>query len=178
MSTNLVSTLISAAAIAGAVAVFVVPTLTDQTDGEAPPAEPRVNAVSPGAEPEISSRRQAVLSIRGDGHYWARTVINGRSSVDFMVDTGASTVALTLEDARKAGLDLDALDFSSKINTAGGMTVGADVVLDEIKVGNVVVRNVPAVVMGEDLTQSLLGMSFLRELYSIEFRGERIIIRQ
>lgn len=177
MNTNVVSTLITAAAIAGAVAVFVVPSLSKHELSETP-AEPGINAATYEPEPEISSRRQAVLSMRNDGHYWARTVINSRSSVDFMVDTGASTVALTLKDARKAGLNPDTLDFDSKINTAGGITYGADVVLDEIKVGNVIVRNVPAVVMREELTQSLLGMSFLRELYSIEFREDRIIIRQ
>lgn len=119
----------------------------------------------------------AILRRESDGHYWALASI-GRSHVKFMVDTGASTVALTYEDARRLGLDPDNLDFRWTISTAGGETKGASVLLPSIRIGRVEVENVEAMVLGEELEQSLLGMTFLSELYSYEFRQNSLIIRQ
>ncbi|WP_300381027.1 TIGR02281 family clan AA aspartic protease [Henriciella sp.] len=178
MSARIISMLLSACAVAGAVAVFVAPELeraSQQETSDAPAAT--VNTATPEAE-DKSRSRQAVLSIRDDGHYWARTLVNDKASVDFMVDTGASTVALTQEDARKMGFDPERLDYKWEIRTAGGVTYGASVVIDSIKINQVHVKKVNAMVLREDLSQSLLGMSFLRELYSYEFRGDRLIIRQ
>ena len=120
MSARIISTLISAAAIAGAVAIFVVPGLEERAaeTGSTPAAN--INTATPIEDGEAAFRRQAVLSIRDDGHYWARTLVNRKASVDFMVDTGASTVAITQEDARKMGFDPDALDYKWEIRTAGG----------------------------------------------------------
>ena len=71
------------------------------------------------------------------------------------------------------------LDQSNwEIRTAGGVTQGASVLIDTIQINQVRVENVEAMVLREDLDQSLLGMSFLRELYSYEFRGNRMIIQQ
>ncbi len=119
----------------------------------------------------------AVLRREADGHYWALATI-GRSHAKFMIDTGASTVALTYEDARRLGLDPDNLDFRWNIATAGGQTKGASVLLPSIRIGNVEVENVEAMVLGPELEQSLLGMTFLSELYSYEFRQNSLIIRQ
>ncbi len=140
------------------------------------PGERAGNFDQPPVEGEI--RRSARLSIRPDGHYWARTLVNNKASVEFMVDTGASVVALTYRDAQKIGLKPDTLDYRWKVNTAGGQTLGASVVIDSIKINQVHIRNVRAMVLREDLEQSLLGMSYLNQLYSYEFRGERLIIRQ
>ena len=70
------------------------------------------------------------------------------------------------------------LTYDIEIRTAGGITYGADVMIDSIRIGEVEIRDVRGVVMQDVLTQSLLGMSFLRELYSYEFRSDRLIIRQ
>ena len=95
-----------------------------------------------------------------------------------MVDTGASVVALTYKDAQKMGLRPDQLDYRWEIRTAGGKTMGASVMIDTIQIGQVKIEDVEAMVLRTDLEQSLLGMSFLRELYSYEFRGDRLIIQQ
>ncbi|MEQ8556959.1 MAG: TIGR02281 family clan AA aspartic protease [Henriciella sp.] len=178
MSARIISTLISAAAVAGAVAIFVAPRLEDQQAQQTTqPPVADINTATVAEDPDTPAR-QAVLSIRDDGHYWARTVVNRKASVDFMVDTGASTVAITQKDARKMGFDPDELDYKWEIRTAGGTTYGASVKIESIKVGTVEVKNVAGMVLRDELTQSLLGMSFLRELYSYEFRGDRLIIRQ
>ena len=178
MSSRILSLLLSAGALTAAVTLFVMPAFEEENsqDSEARPATSLNAAVPEDTAP--SARRQAFLSIRDDGHYWARTVVNRKASVDFMVDTGASTVAVTQEDARRMGFRPDDLDYTMRIRTPGGETLGAEIFIDSIKVGQVEVRNVHAMVMREELEQSLLGMSFLRELYSYEFRGDRLILRQ
>ena len=119
----------------------------------------------------------ALLKLEDDGHYWASAEVDGRA-VKFMVDTGASTVALTYDDARRIGLDPDQLDYSWRIRTAGGEVRGASVHLSAIRIGRVEVRNVEAMVLRDGLSQSLLGMTFLRELDSYEFRRGKLILRQ
>jgi len=125
-----------------------------------------------------SARLSARLYQKDDGHYWAKALVNKKTTVQFLVDTGASVVALTYKDAQKIGLNPNKLDYNARISTAGGVTFGAYVTIDSIRINQVQVKNIEAVVIKEGLDKSLLGMSFLRQLYSYEFRGERMIIKQ
>jgi len=119
----------------------------------------------------------ALLKLEDDGHYWANAEVDGRA-IEFMVDTGASTVALTYQDALRIGLDPDQLDYSWRIRTAGGEVMGASVLLSSIRIGRVEIDDVEAMVLRDGLSQSLLGMTFLRELESYEFRKGNLILRQ
>ncbi len=119
----------------------------------------------------------AILRKENDGHYWATANVDG-TSVRFMVDTGASTVALTHHDAQRIGLMPDTLDYSWSIRTAGGEVKGASVLIPSIRIGQVSVENVEAMVLRDGLSQSLLGMTFLGELHSYEFRQQNLILRQ
>lgn len=119
----------------------------------------------------------AALKREDDGHYWARANMDGQF-IRVMVDTGASIVALTRDDARTLGFELADLDYSYRIRTAGGEVMGAYITIESVKIGGVEVENVEAMVLQEGLTQSLLGMSFLGELYSYEFKGETLILRK
>jgi len=112
-----------------------------------------------------------------DGHFWAEARVNG-GSVLFLVDTGASVVALTPSDAQKAGFDLRTLKYTAPIDTAAGRIMAAPLKLDLVAVGNVTVRNVRAVVIREGLPQSLLGMSYLGELQKVEASRSMLILRQ
>lgn len=127
--------------------------------------------------PEAPGPRAAVLKQREDGHFWADARVND-VHIKFMVDTGAKSVALTREDAKRLGvLDQD-LAYNVKVFTAGGETRGAVVLLDEVKIGSVIVENVGALVLETPhLQQSLLGMSFMSELQSYEVRGTTMILR-
>ncbi len=150
---------------------------------------PRLKAASPGAGPATvaaettpaaasnAPARAAFIDREEDGHYWTRADVGG-TEIKFMVDTGASIVALTYRDAQRLGLEPEGLTFDSEIRTAGGVIFGAPVTLDEIRIGRVSVGNVDAVVLSSDLDQSLLGMTFLGELRSYEFRQGQLIIRQ
>ncbi len=124
--------------------------------------------------------RNGEVSLRAerDGHFYTQALING-THVRLMVDTGASDVALSAADARRLGIDLSTLRFDRIYSTANGQVPGARVVLDEIRIGSLTVRNVAAsVTQGEGLAQSLLGMSFLRELSAVRFDGDRLVLRQ
>ena len=179
-TSHVVTTFLLAAGVAAIIGLYLDPKLED--DGTATIAAntdgvPSVAslAVDP---PMATARRTATIRNRPDGHYWTRALVNKKSSVEFMIDTGASVVALTFKDAQKMGLKPDKLDYRWEIRTAGGKTMGASVLIDTIQIGQIKVKNVEAMVLRTDLDQSLLGMSFLRELYSYEFRGDRMIIQQ
>jgi aspartyl protease family protein len=94
------------------------------------------------------------------------------------LDTGASSVVLTQAAAKAAGLPLEVLDYSVKVETANGRTSAAPVTLDRLAVGSLTERAVPAlVVKSGQLKNNLLGMSFLNRLASWEVRGDRLLLR-
>ncbi|MFG1428164.1 TIGR02281 family clan AA aspartic protease [Roseixanthobacter glucoisosaccharinicivorans] len=112
-----------------------------------------------------------------DGDFAVRAAIND-APVHMLVDTGASSVVLTLEAARSAGLPVDFLKYDVPVDTANGRTKAASVVLDKITIGTIVERRVPALVSPAGvLRTSLLGMSFLQRLDSFEIRGEKLVMR-
>jgi aspartyl protease family protein len=85
---------------------------------------------------------------------------------------------LTQEAAKAAGLPIEILDYKVRVETANGRTQAAAVTLDRLAVGNLVERNVPALVVQRgQLKNSLLGMSFLNRLESWEVRGDRLSMR-
>lgn len=100
-----------------------------------------------------------------DGHYWADALIEGRA-VRVMVDTGASVVALTRDDAARLGLDLEPADFSGTVVTASGTVRAAPVRLQAVAVAGARVTSVEALVVEHGLPHSLLGMSYLGRLSS------------
>ncbi len=103
------------------------------------------------------------------GHFLIQGRVNGEP-VTFLVDTGATQVALSEADARRAGLHPLATDFTHRVNTAHGSAMTAEATLRSVEVGPIEVRDVPALVVDSDLGVSLLGMSFLNRLssYSVE----------
>ena len=179
-TSHILTTLLLAGAVAAMISLMLNPRVSETAAPASQAAAPTATVASVAVEEPADTgfRRRATITSRPDGHYWARALVNRKASVEFMVDTGASVVALTYKDAQKMGLRPDTLDYKWEIRTAGGRTMGASVRIDEIQISQVKVRNVDAMVLRTDLEQSLLGMSFLRELYSYEFRGDRMIIQQ
>jgi aspartyl protease family protein len=95
-----------------------------------------------------------------------------------IVDTGASTIVLRPEDAKKAGIDVSKLSFTVPVMTANGRTVAARVRLDSVAIGPLQREDVDALVAEpKALTESLLGMSFLGRLRSYEFSGDFLTLR-
>lgn len=103
--------------------------------------------------------------------------ING-TLIPMVLDTGATSVVLTQEAARAAGLPIEVLNYSVNIDTANGRTKAAAVTLDRLAVGSLIERSVPALVVQHgQLKNNLLGMSFLNRLQSWEVRGDRLRMR-
>lgn len=113
-----------------------------------------------------------------DGDFNVRVSING-NRIPMLVDTGASSVVLTPEDALAVGLPIEFLSYDIPIDTANGRGRAAAVVLDRIDIaGSIEERDVPALVSSPGtLRHSLLGMSFLSRLASFEIRGEKLVMR-
>lgn len=115
--------------------------------------------------------------LRGpDGHYWAEATIDGRA-VRVLVDTGATVVALTRQDAQRLGLTLTPDDFSRTINTAAGPARAAAVTLGSVAVAGARVDDVEAMVVEAGLEQSLLGMSYLGRLSAFQATPAGLTLR-
>src|SRR5579875_602928 len=118
----------------------------------------------------------AQVSKGRDGHFWAEAEVNGRW-VRFLVDTGASAVALTRTDAERLGLDVEKLDYARPVVTAHGATQAAAVTLDRVSVAGARVDHVDALVVRDGLSTSLLGMSYLGRLSRFEATRTALILR-
>lgn len=118
----------------------------------------------------------AALERGEDGHWRAEARVNGRK-VEVLVDTGATLVALTPDDARAAGVDVKKLRFTERVRTASGSVRAATVTLERVQIGNVRVRDVEAMVIERGLPVSLLGMSFLSRLEQFDVRGQTLRLR-
>ena len=111
-----------------------------------------------------------------DGHFYIDSRVNGQN-VRFLIDTGASVVALSPEDAERIGFDPKRLDFSQRLHTAGGIVRAAPVVIRTLELGDIRLANVRAVVNGERLPHSLLGISALERLGGYEVRDGTLTLR-
>jgi len=112
-----------------------------------------------------------------DGHFRVEARING-TRLRMLVDTGASQVVLSPSDARRLGIDAASLDFRHLSETANGPVSGAPVTLREITVGSVRLTDVAASVNGAEMSESLLGMTFLSRLSGFEVSGDRLTLRR
>lgn len=119
------------------------------------------------------------LAISGDlqGHFVVHPAVNGQR-VRMLVDTGASVVSLSSEDAALLGIKVEQRDFTRRSSTANGVVATAPVRIKEIRVGDIAVRDVEAVVLPpRALGTSLLGMSFLQRLEGFEVAKGRLLLR-
>lgn len=111
-----------------------------------------------------------------DGHYWAQADVDGKA-VRFLVDTGATAVALTADDARRLGYDLRSLDYRYEVVTAEGKVKAAGVRLASVSIAGARVNDVDALILERGLSTSLLGMSYLGKLQSFEATRTALILK-
>jgi aspartyl protease family protein len=136
--------------------------------------ERATNSAAPDAPRPVPTANTLIYPADSRGHVILDAIVNG-ASVRFLVDTGASLVTLTANDARAAGLDPRRLAFNERATTANGEVRMAPVRLREIRLGQLAIEDVPAAVI-ENLKISLLGVSFLERLQSYEMRDGKLTI--
>jgi aspartyl protease family protein len=158
---------LSAFISAGAVMAFTPPPLRlAQLQADAGPTIARTDP-----QAGVGEARKAP-----DGHFWAWARVNGEW-VRFLVDTGATAVALTPADAARLGFKPAELDYGLKVVTAGGSSRAASVTLASVAVGDARLDDVSALVVEKGLDTSLLGMSYLGRLSRFEGAGETLVLR-
>jgi aspartyl protease family protein len=124
-----------------------------------------------------ATRGRLVEIVRNGTHFPVLAQVNG-AHIAMLLDTGATSVVLTQEAARSAGLPLEVLAYTVNVDTANGRTRAAPVTIDAIAIGGITERAVPALIAQPgQLQTSLLGMSFLNRLQSWEVRGDKLMLR-
>ena len=129
-----------------------------------------------GVDSRPAQANQLVIEAGPAGHFMVNASISGRE-IAFVIDTGASMVALSPGHAEQLGYAIHQLDYAGRAQTPNGVARFAPIVIDEITVGDIVMRDVSAAVLEQPMEKSLLGMTFLRRLAGFEVKGDRLILR-
>ena len=116
-----------------------------------------------------------VLSAGWQGHYLTDGDVAGKS-LNFMVDTGATTVALSRQQAKWVGVDVDHLTYDRQMMTASGVTQGASVTLPRLRIGDIQLLDVSAVVLDTPSVVALLGQSFLGRIDKVSIEGDKMTL--
>ena len=135
------------------------------------PGTVHTSAMVPAQAPNENVYRRA-----GDGHFYVEADVNG-ARIRFLVDTGATFVALSPTDARSAGLQVFDSDYTLRSSTANGITRVAPVTLRQVELDQMQLFDVRAVVLEKPMPVSLLGMSFLSRLQGYETRNDELVLR-
>ena len=151
-------------------AELVSPALAERAHSSPAPS------VAPSSVGTTPTARAAFVSKSKDGHYWAWARMDGQA-VRVLIDTGATAVALTPEDAKRIGVDVDLLVYNRDVNTALGTTHAAPVILSHVSVEGADVSKVEALVVPQGLSASLLGMSYLGRLESFNANRQGMVLR-
>ncbi|MBM3606017.1 MAG: TIGR02281 family clan AA aspartic protease [Alphaproteobacteria bacterium] len=135
-----------------------------------------MNATAPRQQVLEGGSRIEIPLGRG-GHFHLEAVLNG-TPIDFIVDTGATSIALSRDDAARIGLDPENLRFTGLAVTANGRVGTAPVTIAEFVIGDTIDRDVRAVVIDSELQDSLLGMSYLRRFARVSFEGDLLVLER
>ena len=128
------------------------------------------------SEPTVGQGGEIIVNRRLTGEFVVPAKVNN-TAASFLFDTGASSVVVRAEDARRMGLNVTGLDYEVSVSTANGASMAAPVLLGDFAVGPILIHNVRALVARPGaLSENLLGMSFLERLksYSVE-RGKLVL---
>jgi aspartyl protease family protein len=156
---------------------IIVPRYATQTHASHP-APALLTAHTQAASPANASSRTVVIPPGRNGHFQVEGRVDGRR-INFMVDTGASLIALTEHDAEMLGIHPADHEFTARINTANGTVRAAPVELDMVEIDDILVRNVPAVVLPDSaLSDNLLGLAFLKRLRRFEYSEGKLVLEQ
>ncbi|MBL4806631.1 MAG: TIGR02281 family clan AA aspartic protease [Rhodobacteraceae bacterium] len=127
------------------------------------------------SRPQIGNNGTVSISRAWDGHFYVDVTING-NIIEFVVDTGATNIVLTQDDAEKIGFHLNLLNYTREASTANGVVATAPVRLQTVVLGPFNDRNLRAMVNGGELRTSLLGMEYLSRFVKIEITSNQMLL--
>ena len=127
-------------------------------------------------EEEDWSSGEVTLDRHQDGHFYADVEVDGET-LNFLVDTGATAVALTAADAEALGLYWDNENLELVGRGVSGDVYGKLVMLDHMQIGGLSARNVPAAIIPSGLDRSLLGQAFLKQIDNVNISGDRMVLK-
>jgi aspartyl protease family protein len=131
--------------------------------------------IVPSYPAQTGAHEMTIDASEGGGFYVEGTV-NGLPT-RFLIDTGATDIVLSPEDAKRIGLDLASLNYFHDFESAHGVGHGAPATVARLAVGSFAITDVPVMVNQSAMSSSVLGLSFLQKFGSFEFRGHRLILR-
>jgi aspartyl protease family protein len=123
-----------------------------------------------------SNSEDTELARDASGKFRLGAIVNGEDT-QFLIDTGADTVALSIEDAERLGVEFDRDAFAPIAETASGTGNGAHIIIRSIEIAGQEFHEVEAIVI-EGLRDNLLGQSLLRKLGKLEMQGDKMVIRR
>jgi aspartyl protease family protein len=124
-----------------------------------------------------NENNETILSRNIDGHFYITAHANEKIAIKFLIDTGASSISLTRDDAINLGLDVSKLQYTQKSSTANGVSYSAPVKIKALKVGGKVFYNVSASVNQSGLDISLLGMSIIGAFKHFNITKDLLILK-
>jgi aspartyl protease family protein len=167
-------------AIVSLIACAIVPRYAAQMFLPSPEAT-AVAAAPPepaAAQASVAGSRTVVIAPSRGGHFRVSGRVDGRR-IDFMVDTGATVIALKPEDAAMLGIHPVERDYGAMVKTANGAIRVAPVQLESVEIEDLEVHNVAAIVMPAGVSpENLLGLSFLRRLRRFEYADGKLVLEQ
>ncbi len=165
------------AALALAAAIFV-PRYADKAHLGTAPTLMAAQSADQTKPASPADSRSVTLSRNAQGHFQTDARVDGRR-LTFMVDTGASVIALTADTASSLGIHPTPNDYTAPVKTANGVIRAAPVELSMVEIEDISLHNVSAIVLPDGaLSDNLLGMSFLSRLHRWEFADGRLVLEQ
>jgi aspartyl protease family protein len=153
---------------------MAVPVAPASTTVQTKPPVQIVPLVTPPT-PARQSPRGVALNRSDNGHFFAQGDVDG-APVNFLVDTGASVIALTATDAQKLGQTWYPNELEMVGRGVNGDVIGKPITLGRVRIGDIEVTNVRAIIVPEGLDHSLLGQSFLSKVQNVNISGDRMTL--
>jgi len=159
-------------------AAVIVPQYATRFGGAPRPVALAARSAEPTAAVVEAGSRSLVVPRDARGHFLVDGRVDGRA-LNFMIDTGASVIALTESDAARLGIRPAPREYITQVKTANGIVRAAPTELDMVEVGDLVVRDVAALVLPDGaLSDNLLGLSFLSRLHRFEYSNGKLVLEQ
>jgi aspartyl protease family protein len=139
------------------------------------PVKPATPVMAEDWQTPHASGGTVVINRGWEGHFFTDGDIAGKS-LNFLIDTGATTVALSKDQARFVGVDVDHLTYDRQVQTASGVITAASVTLPRLRIGDIQLLDVQATVLNTPSDIALLGQSFLGRIDTVSISGDKMTL--